>query len=208
MNRAATGRRRQGRPPGDRVAILATFLRHPARTGTIAPSSPALARAMVRGLTVEPGETIVEFGPGTGPFTAEIQRLLPDPACYLGIEIESRLVSRLRERYPQLRVVEGSAEHAPQYLAEAGRARVRAVISGLPFASLPPAVQDGIIRSFAALAGPGAEVRTFQYVHSFALPTTMRFLRRMQAVFGPHTRHAVVLRNIPPAVILRWAREI
>ena len=206
MSRAAAGGDGPRRPPGDRVAILTTFLRHPARTGAITPSSPALARAMVRGLTVEPDETIVEFGPGTGPFTAEIQHILPDPACYLGVEIEPRLVRRLRERYPALRVVEGSAERAPQYVAEAGRARVKAVISGLPFASLPPAVQDGIIRSFDALIGPGAEVRTFQYVHSFALPTTMRFLRRMRAIFGPHTRHAVVWRNIPPAVVLRWIR--
>jgi phosphatidylethanolamine/phosphatidyl-N-methylethanolamine N-methyltransferase len=206
MSDAAAGRSRPRRPPSDRVAILTAFLRHPARTGTITPSSPALARAMVRGLAVEPDETIVEFGPGTGPFTAEIHRILPDPACYLGIEIEPRLVARLRERYPGLCVVEGSAEHAPQYLADAGRGRVRAVISGLPFASLPPATQDGIVRSFDTLAGPGAEVRTFQYVHSFALPTTMRFLRRMRAVFGPHMRHAVVLRNIPPAVVLRWAR--
>jgi phospholipid N-methyltransferase len=206
MSSAASEPGRPRRPPSDRVAILTTFLRHPARTGTIAPSSPELARAMVKGLTVEPGETIVEFGPGTGPFTAEIQRILPDPACYLGIEIEPRLVARLRERYPALRVVEGSAEQAPQYLAEAGRARVRAVIAGLPFASLPRVVQDGIIRSFDALVGPGSEVRTFQYIHSFALPTTMRFLRRMRAVFGPHTRHAVVLRNVPPAVVLRWSR--
>jgi phospholipid N-methyltransferase len=206
MSSAANGRGRGIRPSNDRLAILTAFLRHPARTGTIAPSSRDLARAMVGGLEIEPDQTVVEFGPGTGPFTAEIARILPSPACYLGIEIEPRFARLLRQRYPELRVVEGSAEHAPRFLAESGRGRVKAVISGLPFASLPPAVQDGIIRSFDALIGPGAEVRTFQYVHSLALPTTARFLRRMQAVFGPHTRHALVLRNLPPAVVLRWAR--
>lgn len=206
MRNAAEGRGSPHRPSHDRLAILGAFLRNPARTGTIAPSSPELARAMIGGLAIEPDETVVEFGPGTGPFTAEIRRMLPAPACYLGIEIEPRLVRLLRARYPDLRVVEGSAEHAPRYLAESGRGRVKAVISGLPFASLPPAMQDGIVRAFDALVGPGAEVRTFQYVHSFALPTTIRFLRRMHAVFGPHTRHAVVLRNLPPAFVLRWTR--
>lgn len=202
----------RGRPDGshgsprDTLAILTAFFRNPARTGTIAPSSPGLARAMISGLVVEPDQTIVEFGPGTGPFTAEIRRILPKPACYLGVEIEPKLVRLLRERYPELRVVEGSAEHAPRYLAEAGRSRVRAVICGLPFASLPPVTQDGVISAFDRLIGPGDEVRTFQYVHSFALPATMRFLRRMHAVFGPHTRHAVVLRNLPPAFVWRWTR--
>ncbi len=161
---------------------------------------------MVGGLTVGHDETIVEFGPGTGPFTAEIRRILPRPTCYLGVEIEPRFVRLLRERYPELRFVEGSAEHAPRFLVESGRSRVRAVICGLPFASLAPATQDGVITAFDTLVGPGAEVRTVQYVHAFALPTTMRFLRRMRGVFGPHTRHAVVLQNLPPAFVLRWVR--
>jgi phospholipid N-methyltransferase len=205
MSSAATGRGRPLRPSHDRLAILTAFLRHPARTGTIAPSSRDLARAMVGGLELEPDQTVVEFGPGPGRSRPR-SRILPSPPAHLGVEIEPRLRPAARERYPELRVVEGSAEHAPRYLAESGRGRVKAVISGLPFASLPPAVQDGIIRSFDALVGPGAEIRTFQYVHSLALPTTARFLRRMQAVFGPHARHALVLRNLPPAVVLRWVR--
>ncbi len=203
---------RQPAPPGtpervrDRLALLGAFVRNPARTGTIAPSSAALARAMIRGLTLNRDQTIVEFGPGTGPFTAEIRRILPVPACYVGFEIEPRLVALLRTRYPDLRVVEGSAEQAPRVLAEAGCGPVRAVVCGLPFASLSPRVQDGVIRAFDALIRPGGEIRTFQYVHSFALPTTLRFLRRMRDVFGGHTCHATVFRNLPPACVLRWSR--
>jgi len=193
-------------PPRDWLVLLASFLRHPARTGAITPSSKTLARAMVRGLTLRPDETIVEFGPGTGPFTAEICRILPAPSCYLGVEIEPRLVRLLHDRYPELRVVEGAAQNAPQFLAEAGRDAARVVICGLPFASLPASLQDGVIRAFDRLVAPGGEIRTFQYVHSFALPTTMRFLRRMREVFGPHARHALVLGNVPPAIVLRWTR--
>ena len=206
MRDAAGQPRRPPAPPNDRLTLLALFLRNPARTGAITPSSRDLACAMVRGLTLRPDQTIVEFGPGTGPFTAEIRRILPAPCCYLGVEIEPRLARLLRDRYPELRVVEGSAEDAPRYLAEAGRDSVRAVICGLPFASLAPRVQDRIVRAFDALLGPGGEIRTFQYVHSFALPTTIRFLRRMHALFGPYTRHALVLRNLPPALVLRWTR--
>jgi phosphatidylethanolamine/phosphatidyl-N-methylethanolamine N-methyltransferase len=191
----------------DSLTFLAAFLRNPARTGAIAPSSAWLADAMVSGLTVRPEETLVEFGPGTGSFTAAIRRILPAPTCYVGIEREPRFVAILRERYPELSIVEGSAEDAGRYLQEAGRDRVRAVICGLPFASLPPRVQDRIVETLDALVRPGAEFRTFQYIHAYGLPTAIRFRRRMARVFGPHRRHAIVFRNLPPAFVLRWGRE-
>lgn len=208
MTEKASNRTHASQPArrGDARELLAAFLRNPTRTGTIAPSSGALARAMVRGLRLAGGQTIVEFGPGTGPFTAEIRRILPSPACYAGFEIEPRFVALLRARYPDLRVIQESAERAPQVLAEAGLGPVKAIVCSLPFASLPARVQDGVIDAFDTLVGPGAEIRTFQYVHSFALPTTLRFLRRMRDVFGPHTRHATVFRNLPPACVLRWSR--
>jgi phosphatidylethanolamine/phosphatidyl-N-methylethanolamine N-methyltransferase len=188
------------------LALLHAFIRHPARIGAVAPSSADLARAMVSGLSLAPHQTIVEFGPGTGPFTAKIRGILPRPACYLGIEIDPRLASLLRERYPELRVVEGSAAHAERHLAEAGRSSVRAVICGIPFATLSPAVQDAVIRAFDGIVGPGGEVRTFQYVHAFPMPAAVRFRRRMDSLFGPHTRVGPLLRNLPPAYVLRWTR--
>jgi phosphatidylethanolamine/phosphatidyl-N-methylethanolamine N-methyltransferase len=190
----------------DYLTFLAAFLRSPARTGAILPSSPVLARAMVRGLQLGSGETVVEFGPGTGPFTRELRRILPDAACYLGIERDARMLRVLRQRYPELLFVEGSAEEARSYLQAAGRSRVRAIVCGLPFASLSPRVQDGVVETLDALVQPGAEFRTFQYVHAYGLPTAIRFRRRMAGVFGPHGRQAVVLRNLPPAFVLRWAR--
>jgi phospholipid N-methyltransferase len=191
---------------GDAALFFRAFLRNPTKIGAIAPSSPSLARAMVRDLTLTAGETVVEFGPGTGPFTAEIAGLLPDPRCYLGIERDPDFVATLRVRFPHLTFVEGSAEHAPRYLAGAGRGRVRRVICGLPFASLPPSVQDAIVATLDRLIEPGSEFRTFQYVHAFALPTAIRFRRRMRALFGPFTREATVVRNLPPAHVLSWKR--
>lgn len=190
----------------DTWTFIRTFIRSPARTGAIAPSSERLARAMVAGLRFAPDETILEFGPGTGPFTAAISALVPDPRCYLGIEREPRFVQLLRGRYPDLRFAEGSAEHACRFVEEAGRSRVTTVICGLPFASLPPRVQDAIIAALDRLLGPGGEFRTFQYVHAYGLPTAIRFRRRMAALFGPHRREALVVRNLPPAFVLRWRR--
>ena len=190
----------------DSVRFLQAFLRSPSRVGAVAPSSPELAKQMVEGLQLQPDETVVEFGPGTGPFTAALREILPDPACYLGIERDPEFAKLLHERFPELHIVEGSAADAPKYLAEAGRARVRAVVCGLPFASLPPSVQDAVIAALDQMIQPGAEFRTFQYLHAYGLPTAIRFRNRMRPLFGEHSRSPAVWRNVPPAYVLTWKR--
>jgi len=197
---------RRGRNTTDHLAFLQVLLRAPARTGALLPSSVHLARAMVDGLLVGPGDTIVEFGPGTGAFTVEIDRILPSKSAYLGIEIEPRFVEILRRRHPDLLFVQGSAEDAPRLLAEAGCGRVKAIVCGLPFASLAAGVQDRIVRALDLLVQPGVQFRTFAYVHAYGLPPAIRFRRRMRVTLGAETRESLVLRNLPPAYVLRWSR--
>lgn len=191
----------------DAAQFFSVFVRHPGRIGAVAPSSAALARAMVAGLEIGQDESVLEFGPGTGPFTSTIAEMLAEPAHYLGIEREPRFVELLRRRYERLRFVLGSAEDARLHHAEAQLPPVRAILCGLPFASLAPSAQDGIIAALDQLLGPGGEFRTFQYLHAYTLPSAVRFRRRMAGVFGPHTRSPVVLVNLPPAFVLRWRRH-
>ena len=190
----------------DAISFLAAWLRNPGGIGAVAPSSPALARAMVAGIRMEEGDCVIEFGPGTGPFTQEILAMLPDRKAYLGIDRESRFVTLLRDRFSDARFVEGSAAEAPRFRREAGLGPVRAIICGLPFASLPPAVQDGVIDAIDTLMAPGTEFRTFQYVNAYPLPRAIRYRRRMSALFGPPQCIGPIWRNLPPAFVLRWAR--
>jgi len=149
---------------------------------------------------------VIEFGPGTGAVTAQIAHRLPNPECYLGIERDAHFVEHLRDRYPDLPFVHGSAEEAVKHHAEKGLGAVRAIICGLPFASLPGAVQDAVIDQVDELLTPGAEFRTFQYVHAYTLPSSIRFRKRMAVRFGQMSRSPVVLRNLPPAYVLTWRR--
>jgi len=48
------------------------WLKDPMKVGAVAPSSPVLARAMVKALDLEPGQTCLEIGPGTGAFTEHL----------------------------------------------------------------------------------------------------------------------------------------
>lgn len=188
------------------LKFLGAFVRNPRRVGAIMPSSPSLARAMVRRLSVQPGETLIELGPGTGAFTEVILRHLPAGAHYLGVELSAAFVSRLRERFPGVDFVEGSAEDVAEIHAQRGLPATRAVLCGLPFASLPREVQGRVVTSLDALLQGGGEFRTFQYVHAYPLPTARRYRARMDGVFGPGRRGKAVARNIPPAYVLSWSR--
>lgn len=191
---------------GGHRAFFRALRRRPGNVGAVFPSSARLAAAMVADLDLDTSGAILELGPGTGPMTSAIDAQLHDKTRYLGIELDDDLVGHLRQRFPHLAIAHGSAEEASALLSIAGHDGVRAIISGLPFASLPAAVQDGIVDELDRLMGPGVVFRTFQYVHSWPLPQAARFRRRMSSQFGvPHVSRPV-LRNLPPALVLTYRR--
>lgn len=199
---AAAPRRR---PVRDGLGFLGRFLRDPRSVGAVLPSSRYLARALVGRLALQPGELIVEYGPGTGPVTAVIAECLPPGVKYLGIELDERFHGMLVERYPNLTFHHGSAADVQSILAARGLPRPARIVSGLPFASLPSAIQDGVIGGIdACLRGTNGEFRTFQYVHAFRMAAAKRFRGRMLEHFDNYERIGPVVRNVPPAYVLRY----
>ena len=193
----------------DQIKFLAAFARNPKHVGAIAPSSDALAAAMVEDLQISANKTIVEFGPGTGSFTKAINKRFAKQGCegnYLGIERDEAFVRHLRRRFPDMNFVHGSAEKLPIYHQKSDLPPVGGVVSGLPFASLPITVQDSITSMLDDLLLPGTVFRTFQYVHAYPLPTAVRFRRRMQNLGLKMARRKVIWCNLPPAYVLTWTR--
>ncbi|MFY9341577.1 MAG: hypothetical protein WAT39_03755 [Planctomycetota bacterium] len=193
------------RPFRDGLGFFGRFLRNPLTVGAVLPSSRYLARAMVGRLDLQPGELIVEYGPGTGPLTAVLRELLPNGAHYLGIELDTRFHRLLTERFPTLAFHHGSAADLQQILEQRGLPRPTRIVCGLPFASLPPAVQDDVIDGIVwGLRGTHGDFRTFQYVHAYGLRAARRFRARMQEHFTGFERIGPVVRNVPPAFVLRY----
>jgi phospholipid N-methyltransferase len=190
----------------DSRAFLRGMKRNPGAVGAVAPSSPGLAKRMLEGIDFTQGGAILELGPGTGPITREIAARIASPSQYIGIERDAHFAQLLAVRYPQLRFIHGSAEDAKKFLHDAGVTDLRAIISGLPFASLPHAVQDRIIEELDSLLVPGVVFRTFQYFHALGLPRAMRFRRQMRLRFGHGKMSRPILLNVPPAVVLSWER--
>ena len=190
----------------DAMRFLGTFVRAPTTVGAVLPSSRFLARALAGGLAVRAGDLVLEYGPGTGPITAELARCLPAGVHYLGIEREPGFVRRLEQRFPALAFHLGSVEDVARIVAERGLPRPAAIISGLPFASLPERVQSRVIVSTARVLRDDGEFRTFQYVHAYGLPSAQRFRHAMRRRFLTFERSRPVVRNVPPAYVLTYRK--
>ncbi len=189
----------------DGMGFFRTFLRSPTSVGAVLPSSRYLARALVGRLSMAPGDVLVEYGPGTGPVTAVIEQSLPPGVRYLGIELEPRFHEVLTHRYPQFDFHLGSAADVKAILAARGLPAPKRIVSGLPFASLPATVQDAVITGIVdAVRESNGEFRTFQYVHAYGMKAARRFRARMAERFDGFERVGPVVRNVPPAFVLRY----
>ena len=63
------------------------------------------------------------------------------------------------------------------------------------------AVVDGLVW---ALDDSDCDFRTFQYVHAYRMKAAQRFRARMEERFEHFERLSPVLRNVPPAYVLRY----
>jgi phosphatidylethanolamine/phosphatidyl-N-methylethanolamine N-methyltransferase len=188
----------------DHWLFLSHFRKSPRTVGAIAPSSLRLARAMLDGLDLEPGVRVVELGPGTGAITGEIARRLPTRAACLTIDIDPVFTSRVGARWPHFDTVCGRAED----LFEIARTRemlpVDHIVSGLPFASLPSASAQAIVDAIARTLRHRGTFTTFQYVHAYGFASAATVRRTLTAKMGSEPTRALVMGNLPPALVLRW----
>jgi phospholipid N-methyltransferase len=195
------------RPVRDAVHFFGRFLRSPGQVGAVLPSSRHLARELVGDLSaLRRGELVVEYGPGTGAITRRIAEVLPAGVRYLGIELEQTFVRKLEQHFPTLDFHHGSVADVTRILGEAGLGRPVRIVSGLPFASLPRAVQDAVVGGTAAVLREDGEFRTFQYVHAYRMQTARRFRDAMGKHFASYERSRPVVRNVPPAYVLVYRK--
>jgi phosphatidylethanolamine/phosphatidyl-N-methylethanolamine N-methyltransferase len=188
----------------DGLRFFSKFLRNPGGVGSVTPSSRYLAEAMAQNLQLEAGDLVIEYGPGTGPMTTALAAALPAGVRYLGIERDAHFQQLLAKRFPHLDFHLGSVADVAEILEARHLPKARAIISGLPFASLREDLQQQITKSTREVLADDGEFRTFQYVHAYGLPAARRFRDGMSRLFRSFTRSQPVLRNVPPAYVLTY----
>src|SRR5215472_14177701 len=99
----------KAKPLSDEFRFLRGAITRPRAVGAIAPSSPALARAIAAQIDPELPGPILELGPGTGVVTeAVIARGISEERL-IAIEFDADFAGLIASRYPQAHVIAGDA---------------------------------------------------------------------------------------------------
>lgn len=172
-------------------AFFKAIITNPRKMGTVWPSSKRLAAAMVAHVPLMGEGWVIELGAGTGPITEALISHGVDPKRIISIEYQANFVDKLRERFPEIKVIKGDATHLIQFLADFNSKPIDAVVSSLPLISLPKDARDKILHQIDQLLLKGG--RYIQYTYSYK---EMRFenLKKYRKVFSSR-----VWLNIPPA---------
>ena len=187
-------------PRGDLLPFFRAWLAAPLRVAAIAPSGPALARAITAEIGPRTGP-VIEFGPGTGVFTQAILDAGVPADRLVMVERGAAFAELLRQRFPQVRLIEASAGDLGE-VALFGAGRAGAVVSGLPILSMPkPVVHAILAKAFDELQPGGA---MYQFTYGYRCPVADSVLDSLGLTAR---RTATVFVNAPPASVYRIERR-
>jgi len=186
----------------DRLAFLGQFLRRPLQVASIVPSTRFVERQVASGVAGA-GGVVVELGPGTGGVTRALLASISPEARLIAVELNPVLAARVaRIPDPRLVVHCGSAEDLPEVLRSHGCAEASAIVSGLPFSTIPRTRALRVIEAIDLSLAPGGEFVAYHARDTLErLVGTQTAGSRLELV---HQRMAWL--SIPPLRIYRWRR--
>ena len=186
-----------------KAKFFKNFLKKPSEVGAILPSSRHLAKRMVSKIDLQKATAIVELGPGTGVFTNAIIEKMHKDATFFTIERNQDIYEHFTKQFPEVTTYNRCASEILDIMKEEKVKNLDAVISGLPWASFPPGVQDSILNAVTEALKPNGSFVTFAYLQGFLLPTAHRFKKLLKNKFTNVELSKVVWRNTPPAFVYR-----
>lgn len=186
--------------------FLSSFFQRPDVVGAVAPSSAGLARRMVEWIDWPHLRAVIEYGPGTGSFTPAIVRAKKRESRFFAIELEPTFVEILNQRFPDVVVHRDSVANVRALCDREGIDQVDAIVSGLPWAAFPEALQTQFLDAAMSVLKPGGQFVTFAYLQGLLLPGGRRFRRMLRRYFKTVGTSRVVWFNLPPAFVYRCRR--
>ncbi|MDR0765272.1 MAG: hypothetical protein LBE65_06765 [Synergistaceae bacterium] len=175
------------------MLVLKALARNPRDMGTLFPSSSRLAGTMAGAVSPRMAKNgvLIELGAGTGPVTeALLKRGIP-PKRLIVIEKSPALAEYILKCFPHVDVRCLGAEEMSACLPE--RTRVSAIISSLPFRSLPKEVSVSIMREVECTLSSGGIFVQFTYALVGKMPFIPAGFRRVRTRLVPF--------NVPPAKV-------
>lgn len=133
--------------------------------GSIIPTSSRTIQTLLDHADWALARVIVEYGPGTGVFTRELLRRARPDALVIAIDTNATFIAYLEQAIEDKRLicVTGSAADAGVILRQRGIDPADVIVSGLPFSTLPPGVDEAIASATAQTLAPDGLFLVYQY---------------------------------------------
>ncbi len=175
-----------------RLLFARQFVKHPAMLGSVIPSSRVLVDKLLSRADWGRVQTVVEYGPGIGTFTAAILQRLPARAHLVAIETNRDFVDYLQAELPDRRLIveHGSAADVGAILRRHDLSAADYIVSGIPFSVMPEQLRRAILTSTRAALKPDGAFLVYQFSN--------KVQRDLNHVFG-RVERGYVLRNVLPA---------
>ncbi|MDB5897827.1 MAG: Methyltransferase type 11 [Ramlibacter sp.] len=199
MNPFASPRATSATRSAASLDFLRGFVRNPAQVGSVIPSSPQLEQRLVQCARVGEARTVVELGPGTGGTTRALLSAMGPGAALLAIELDADFFSGLQRgiRDPRLILEHGSAEKLAELLYQHDLPAPDAIVSGIPFSTMPAQVSRHIAACISQVLRPGGRFVAYQvraHVADFMSPH----------LGPPHKQWEMI--NVPPVRVFTWVK--
>lgn len=181
---------------GAHLRFARAFLKSPRVVASVVPSSRLVERRVVQAAQASTSRVIVEFGGGTGGTTRALLRGLPADGRLLVIERTAEFIKGLeRIGDPRLTVAHDCASSIVGQLERLGLGSADAIVSGIPFSTLPEALAREIVDALYAALAPGGRFVAYQF--------TDRVADYVRPVMG-EPRIESEFWNIPPVRVFTW----
>ena len=156
--------------------------------GAIVPSSARLARELAS--LALGSDHVLELGAGSGVVTLALTKVVKAEKLQV-VELHSGLASSLKQRYPHLNVMQGSAVFALDNYPKSGAI---AVVSSLPFRSLPADMKHLTVQSLLRFLTALPKSMLIQFTYGLGEPFSVSAGFEWRQVKW-------VMANFPPAGI-------
>ncbi|MDR1138130.1 MAG: methyltransferase domain-containing protein [Synergistaceae bacterium] len=178
---------------GRQILLLKELAKDPRGMGTMFPSSDALANEMASAVSSRATRRgiLIEIGAGTGPVTAALLRRGVPARRMIVIEKSPTLAEYLSKRFPEVNVRCCGAEEMNACVAHDDC--VSAIVSSLPFRSLPKEASMSIMSEVERTLVPGGVFIQFTYAVVGNMPFIPAGFRKVRSRFVPF--------NLPPAKV-------
>ena len=177
------------------TSFIRQFIKNKKTIGAVLPSSFFLRRKILNKV-YKKGSVFVEFGPGTGAFTYDIIKSLPNNCNFLIFEVNKIFYEKLKQKITDHRVIliNDGAENLEKHLSLNNLKKADVIISSLPLANFNEKLRTKILKnSFENLKTNGRFIQ-YQYTKNAKDEIEMIFKTK-------NVRTEFVFINIPPAFV-------